>query len=106
MILFKYLTRWHFIRWVRRFGRKLRNLFSFRSWGWEYESCEDCGTCYRVLWATTNEKWAEVMGDADTPGAFCPTCFIERAEERGVVLSQNDFTFEIFQPYDEWGLYT
>lgn len=75
--------------WFRRFRRRFKYLFNFRSWGWENESCDDCGHCFRIAWNVRNEIWSAVNDCYE--GCYCLDCFIERAEKKRIVIDASDF---------------
>ena len=54
-------------------------------WLWEYESCDRCGCCYRLVTNWADTKWIEVVGTES--GCLCLDCFVALAQERGVILS-------------------
>jgi hypothetical protein len=81
---------------IKRFIRRFKYIFMFRSLSWKYESCRDCGHCFRLVWSVNDEVWNEVMGNGD--GILCLDCFVERAIKKNVKLSKDNFNIEIFLP--------
>ena len=65
---------------IKRLYRRLKYFFLFRNLTWPYESCTDCGHCFRLVWSVKDEIWNEVMGNDN--GILCLDCFIERAENK------------------------
>lgn len=83
---------------IKRILRRLKYVFMFRSLSWKYESCTDCGHCFRLVWSVKDAIWNEVMGSGD--GILCLDCFVERSVKKGVRLSDNDFEIKTFLPDD------
>jgi hypothetical protein len=81
---------------IKRLFRRLRYVFMLRSLSWKYESCRDCGHCFRLVWSVKDGIWNEVMGNGD--GILCLDCFIERADMKGIYLKKEYFDIEIFIP--------
>lgn len=74
---------------LRRFWARLRNLC--RVWEmvtWYYESCDRCGCNYRIAGNWNDAVWVAVVGSPY--GCFCPECFIQMAEEKGIAVSLDD----------------
>jgi len=68
-------------------------------WFWEYESCDDCGKCFKICWGVKDNLWKQVMNrDDELGGSLCVDCFIIRANKKRIELRQEDFTLEIFNP--------
>lgn len=86
------------IHWIsrgsRRVFRRVRHFFTTFIWEafcWDYESCEDCGNSYRICCNIDNDKWEEVTDATDGGGpCVCPDCFIRRAEERNVEVTEQE----------------
>ena len=85
---------------AKRIVRRVRYVFCLKELcTWKYESCMRCGHTFRLLWATTNEKWAEVWGDDG--GCLCLDCFVEKALAKGIVIKSEDIKYmELFNPQD------
>jgi hypothetical protein len=81
---------------IKRLIRRLKYAFLFRDLFWKYESCQDCGHCFRLVWSVKDEIWDKVMGSGD--GLLCLDCFISRAEKKKVPLSKEDFDIAVFLP--------
>lgn len=81
---------------LRRLFRRVKYVFLFRSLSWKYESCQDCGHCFRLVWSVKDDIWNKVMGNGN--GILCLDCFVERAEKMGIALKEEDFKIEIFLP--------
>jgi len=86
------------IRWaLRRLRRRLKPSILFRDLFWEYESCVDCGSCYREMYWLKNDVWMHIV-KSETP-CLCVCCLHNRARNGGIVLSVSDFErYEIFLP--------
>lgn len=81
---------------IKRILRRIKYVFLFRSLSWKYESCTDCGHCFRLVWSVDDEIWNKVMGSGD--GILCLDCFIDRAEKMGIRLDSKNFNIKIFLP--------
>ncbi len=81
---------------IKRIFRRIKYVFLFRSLFWKFESCQDCGHCFRLIWSVKDEIWKRVMGSDN--GILCLDCFVERALKKKIELSKNDFDIEIFLP--------
>lgn len=70
---------------ARRLRRRLLHLLSFREqWEWEYESCERCGSCFRLAYDLCDDAWQHLYGSDG--GCLCLSCAIVQAEERGRII--------------------
>ena len=68
---------------------------------WEYESCERCGHCYRLLWWAKDDVWLAVYGSEK--GTLCIDCFAELAEKKGIHLTAEDIgRIEFFESDESW----
>ena len=77
-------------RFTRRFNNRLKPLLKWSTiWNWEYESCERCGSCFRLAYAVKDEVWDSIYGSSG--GCFCINCLVEVGEEKGVVVKPEDF---------------
>jgi len=83
---------------IKRILRRLKYVFLFRSLSWKYESCTDCGHCFRLVWSVKDEIWEEVMGDGN--GILCIDCFVERAVKKRISLFEHHFEIKMFLPDD------
>jgi len=73
----------------------------FRSLSWVYEFCKDCGHCFRIVWSVKDDMWEKVTGAADGGGgSLCLDCFVEKAEKKGIKVTEEDFTVNVFIPED------
>jgi len=78
-----------------RIWRRLKYVFRFRSLTWEYESCIDCGHCFRLNWSARDAVWFAVVGTKEG-GSLCLDCFVERAEKKGFKLAPYDIEYLLF----------
>ena len=77
-------------RFLRRLKNRLKPLLDFRDlWSWEYESCEACGSCFRLAYGVMDEVWNEVYGSEN--GCLCVHCLVKQAEECGVEIRPEHF---------------
>lgn len=84
---------------IKRILRRIKYVFLFRSLSWKYESCKDCGHCFRINWSVKDEIWEKVMGVSDGGGgSLCIDCFIERAEKKGIYIKDEDYGIRLFIP--------
>ncbi len=84
---------------IIRIFRSIRNIpfFIKKSFMYEYETCNKCGIGYRLLWNVKDEIWMQVF-NTDS-GCYCPTCFIEVAEKKGIYINDGDIEIKPF--YEE-----
>lgn len=84
----------------RRIFRRIKYVFLFRGMSWKYESCQDCGHCFRLVWSVKDYIWRAVTGDKDggLENILCLDCFVDRATKKGVAIKEEDFDIEIFLP--------
>lgn len=87
---------------VKRLFRRLKYILQFKEMiTWKYESCKNCGHCFKVCWSVKDSLWRSVMGVSDSGGgSFCVDCFIERARNKHINIMKNDITMELFTPYE------
>lgn len=84
---------------IKRILRRIKYIFLFRNLTWRYESCIDCGHCFRINWTVKDEIWKKVMNISnDGGGSLCITCFIERAKRKNIILEKEHFDIDIFLP--------
>lgn len=77
-------------RFFRRFKNRLKACFRFREmWFWDYESCERCGSCFRVAYLVKDEIWNSVYGSSE--GCLCINCFLELASKKKVLVTPDSF---------------
>lgn len=81
---------------IKRIIRRIKYVFLFRNLSWKYESCQDCGHCFRLVWSVRDEIWNKVMGNDS--GILCLDCFIERAEKKGISIKDEDYDIRLFIP--------
>lgn len=64
-------------------------------WFWKCETCQRCGSVFRIMWDIKNEIWYKVIGNYD--GCYCLDCFIKIAEKQKIKINLNDMNIiEIF----------
>ena len=100
----KILEGWRRWQWhrLKRYWRRLRHVFRWEPLFWEYESCERCGSCYRVSWWARPEAWERIIGKWD--GTLCLSCFVEIAERKGFAVFHDDIeNVDVFVPEDRLG---
>ena len=81
-----------FLRLFRRIKHSL--FFIIKCFTYGYETCDRCGVGYRLLWQVKDEIWNSVF---DTEcGCYCPTCFIEIAENKNIFIKESDIIIKPF----------
>ena len=80
---------------IKRILRRIKYVFLFRSIFWKYESCQDCGHCFRLVWSVSDHIWKKVVDDTGG-GTLCIDCFIERAEKKKIALKESHFNVKVF----------
>jgi hypothetical protein len=66
---------------------------------WPYESCRKCGKSFRLLWYVEDIYWKRVMDVNDSGGgSYCVDCFIERANNLGIIIPDEAIEIKPFQP--------
>lgn len=58
-------------------------------YNWDYESCDQCGSCFKIAYTITDEKWNEIYGSEN--GCLCLNCFLEKGQFRQNFLTKKDF---------------
>ena len=77
---------------AKRLRRRLRHLLRIGEiWGWESESCEHCGSCFKIAYSLRNATWNAIYGSED--GCYCLDCVLSVAKRRGVRITADDFTW-------------
>jgi len=85
----------------RRIIRRIRHFpaFIFEAMGWEYESCQRCGSAFRVMWSVDDNIWNKVTGENDGGGgSYCVDCFIKIAEAKNIIIEPNNIKLSLFYP--------
>ena len=68
---------------TKRILRRIKYVFDLKEpITWQYESCENCGHCFKVCWDAQDENWIEVCGSDN--GCLCIDCFVEMAKRKGI----------------------
>ncbi|KKN24941.1 hypothetical protein LCGC14_0889890 [marine sediment metagenome] len=76
-------------RFLRRFKNRIKPLFRLRElWEWEAESCNRCGSCFKLAYSLTDAAWNALYGSDG--GCLCLNCAVEMAEEKGVEVRAED----------------
>ncbi len=81
--------------------RRITHIPSFikECFKWEYETCQKCGTAYRLLWHVKNEIWDKVTNTSNySGGCYCVDCFIKKAEKQGIEINPEDISIRPFYP--------
>lgn len=82
------LTKFRYL-FLRRFKNRLKPLLRLREmWDWEYESCERCGSCFKLAYSLRDEVWKDLCGSDD--GCLCLNCVIEKAIENEITIKPED----------------
>lgn len=79
------------LRWfLQRFFRRVRHAFRWRElWTWKYESCNRCGSTYRLPTGWYDEVWIRVNGRKE--GCLCIDCFLTQAQKKRIGISIKSF---------------
>jgi hypothetical protein len=82
----------------RRLKNRIKYVLEFKDiWQWEYESCELCGSCFRIAYTLKNEIWNKIYGSDN--GCLCLNCLIKKAAKKNMFLDYKDFKWLcIFTP--------
>lgn len=80
---------------LKRFLRRLRTAFRFKEiMSWQYESCDRCGSCYRVVTGWVDDLWENICPkDYTEPGSggcLCTNCAVIIAQEKGIQIEIED----------------
>ncbi len=83
---------------LRRFLARLKPLWRIREiFDWYYETCDLCGSDYRLAIHIKERIWIKVNGRSE--GTLCMDCFIKTAQKKNVQLTLNDFVHVwVFDP--------
>lgn len=87
---------------LQRILRRIKYIPNFvkQSYEWEYESCQQCGNAFRIMWNVKDEIWNKVTNTYDGGGgSYCVDCFVKKAESVGIKISNEDIKLKIFYPY-------
>lgn len=100
---------WGRILWLRvvfsRFWARLRHAFRLKELFLDpYESCNRCGSVYRLVGDWSDKVWIAVVGHEG--GLLCPSCFVELANQKGINLTIDDVQkIWVFQDGDSFDVY-
>lgn len=98
----RFLTAWDRFRYrfLRRLKNRLKPLLRLNElWTWEGESCERCGSCFKLAYDLEDPTWNELYGSDG--GCLCLNCAIEKGIENGVFLTPKDFVW-VFLFYGDY----
>ena len=86
---------------AKRLLRRLRHLLRFGEiWRWKNESCERCGSCFKLAYSLRDETWNAIYGNEN--GCYCLDCAIAVAKRRGVRITADDVTWLALFDGDEF----
>lgn len=72
-------------RFFLRFFRRLRHAFRWKEiWRWDFESCQRCGSCYKICVNWSDKFWWKIRGTDS--GTLCPECTITISQENMITL--------------------
>jgi len=86
---------------VKRIIRRLKYFPKFikEALIWEYESCDECGSIFRIMWQVDDEIWKKVMNVEDEGGgSLCVDCFIKKSEKKKIIIKSSDVKLNLFYP--------
>jgi len=85
---------------LKRIIRRIKYFpaFLLESLKWEYESCERCGSAFRIVWSVDDETWAKVMGRNGGCGCVCVDCFVKIAEIKNIAIEPKNIKLSLFHP--------
>ena len=83
---------------LKRIYRRIKYISKFikESFTYEYETCQECGNAFRVMWHVKDEIWNKVTNTYGGGGSYCVDCFIKKAEKQGIIINQEDISLELF----------
>jgi hypothetical protein len=75
---------------IERFISKIKYILQFREmWSWPYESCDNCGKCYRMVYRIKDETWLKI--NEKDGGCLCVDCLLSIAQRKKISFSIEDF---------------
>jgi len=85
----------------KRVFRRFIHFLRFKEmWLWEYESCNRCGSCYRLPAGWIDSKWLAINGKEK--GCLCIDCFLILAQEKNISINIRDIErMYVFDPSGE-----
>ena len=89
------------IYFLKRVFHMIKHIPDFikESYCWGYESCQECGNSFRVMWHVRDEIWNKVTGTNDgCGGSYCLDCFVKLAEKKGICIEPKDVRMDLFYP--------
>jgi len=95
------------IGWAKIFSkrvlRRFIHLLRFKEmWMWEHESCNRCGSCYRLPTGWVDDKWISVNGKKG--GRLCFDCFVTLAQKKCIPIDlQSIERMGVFDPLEVSG---
>ena len=73
-------------------------------YSWKYESCDRCGSCFKIMYEVKDETWINVYGSSG--GCYCLNCFIEVAMKKKIAITKDDFEWlALMEEVIDEGLY-
>jgi len=87
---------------IKRIIRRIKFFprFVLEAKRWEYESCQKCGSCFRIAWKVRDDIWQTVTGK-NNGGSYCVDCFIKLAETKDIVIKKSDIKLDLFYGDDD-----
>jgi len=86
---------------LKRIIRRIKYfpIFLFEILKWKYESCQKCGSIFRILWNVNDDIWSKVTGSNDGGGgSYCIDCFVKIAEAKNIIIESKDIELNLFYP--------
>lgn len=84
---------------LKRIYRRIKYIPKFikESFTYEYETYQECGNAFRIMWHVKDEIWNKVTKTDDGGGgSYCVDCFIKEAEKQNIKINQEDINLKLF----------
>ncbi|MCE5220210.1 MAG: hypothetical protein LLF98_02785 [Clostridium sp.] len=84
---------------LKRIYRRIKYIPKFikESLTYEYETCQECGNAFRIMWHVNDEIWNKVTNTNDGGGgSYCVDCFVKKAESKNIKINSKDINLELF----------
>lgn len=79
----------HYRRFIRRLKNRCKPLLRWKQiYQWDYESCENCGACFKLAYSLRDRIWDDLYGTS--AGCLCLNCAIEKALSKGIIIHPSD----------------